>query len=404
MDVKKIREDFPILQKEINGKRIVYLDSACMSLRPIQVIEKINEYYNEFPGCAGRSVHKFATQVTLAVEEARNKFQNLLHAKEPSELIFVKNATEGLNLVAHSLQFKPGDRVLITDREHNSNLVPWLYLQKHKGIRLEVVPSNPDNTFNLEAYENLMSNDVKLVSMVHTSNLEGYTIPDKEIIQIAHSYNAIVMLDGAQSAPHIPIDVKDLDVDFFVLSAHKMCGPTGVGVLYGKQSLLEELEPFIVGGSSVKSSTYTDVEFLPPPDKFEAGLQNYAGILGAGVAVEYLQDIGLNQIEQHNIKLNEIITNTLSNYEEISIIGPREPRLRSNTFSFNIKNVDCHDVAMILDEVGNIMIRSGMHCVHAWFNHHNIRGSARAAVYLYNTENEMKFFCEKVAEIIENFK
>ena len=404
MDVKKLRSDFPILQKEINGKKIVYLDSACMSLRPKQVIDKINEYYNEYPGCAGRSVHKIATKVTMAMDEARIKVQNFIHAKEKDEIIFNRNTTEGLNMVAHGLPWKKGDRILITDHEHNSNLIPWLVLQEKKGIKLDVVPSNPDNTFNLNTFENLLNSDVKLVSMAHITNLDGHTIPAHEIIKLAHEYDALVMLDGAQSAPHMAIDVQKLDVDYFTFSAHKMCGPAGIGVLYGKYSLLEDVPPLIAGGSTVKNATYTTAEFLPPPDKFEGGLLDYAGIMGMGAAADYLQNIGLNEIEQHNIKLNQIMTNALSNYEEITILGPQDPKQRGCTFSFNIKNVDCHDVALILDEVGNIMIRSGMHCVHAWFNHHKINGSARAAIYLYNTEGEVKFFCEKVEEIIENFK
>ncbi len=374
-----------------------------MTLRPKQVIDKINEYYYEYPGCGGRSVHKIATKVTMAVNEARNRIQKLINAKEENEIILVRNTTEALNMVAQGLPLANNDRILTTDHEHNSNLVPWLFLQKQKNFKFEVVPSNPDNTFNIETYENMMDKNVKIVSMIHTANLNGYTIPAEEIIKIAHDYDALVMLDGAQSAPHKPIDVQKLDVDFFAFSVHKMCGPTGVGVLYGKALLLEELPPFIAGGSTVKSTTYTTTELLPPPEKFEAGLQNYAGIIGAGAAAEYLQNIGLSEIEQHNIKLNRILTDGLSNHDEISLIAPMDPDLRGNTFSFNIKGVDCHDVAMMLDELENIMIRSGMHCVHSWFNHHKINGSARAAMYLYNTEDEMKTFCDTVEKIIKNF-
>ena len=279
MDVQKIRHDFPIIQAGFEGQKIIYLDSACMSLRPRQVIKKINEYYNEYPGCAGRSVHRIATKVTMAVEEARTRFQRMINAKEQNEIIFVRNTTEGLNLVAHGFAFEPGDRVIITDREHNSNLIPWLLLEKEKGIKLEVVPSNTDNSFNLETFKNMLDSDVNLVSMVHTSNLDGYTIPASKIIKLAHEQGALVMLDGAQSAPHKPIDVQQLDADFFAFSAHKMLGPSGIGVLYGKQQNLEDLQPFIVGGSTVQNSTYTSTKFLAPPEKFEAGLQNYRKML-----------------------------------------------------------------------------------------------------------------------------
>lgn len=403
MDVIKIRQDFPILQKKINGKNIIYLDSACMSLKPIQVIDKINEYYRDYPSCGGRSVHKLATQVTIAVDESRNKLHNFLNSSEPNEIVYLRNATEGINLVANCQHYKPDDRILITDREHNSNLVPWLQLQNQNKLKLDVVPSNPDNTFNMEAFENMMDKDVKLVSMVHTSNLDGYTIPAQEIIKIAHDHGALVMLDGAQSAPHKKIDLQKLDVDFFVLSIHKMCGPTGVGVLYGKLPLLDELSPYIVGGSTVKSTTYSHIEFLPPPEKYEAGLQNYAGIIGAGSAAEYLMNIGSEKIEEHENKLNRIITTLLSSYDEIEMIGPKDPKLRGCVYSFNIKGMDAHDIAMILDEMENIMIRSGMQCVHSWFNSHNLRGSARASVYIYNTEEEVKIFSESVIKILENY-
>jgi cysteine desulfurase/selenocysteine lyase len=368
------------------------------------VIEKINEYYHEYPGCGGRSVHKIATKVSIAVQEARIKLQKLINAKNENEIIFVRNTTEALNMVAHGIPLTSNDRVLTTDHEHNSNLVPWLYLQKKKDFKFEVVPSNPDISFNLETFENMMGPDVKIVSMIHTANLDGQTIPAKEIIKIAHDHGALVMLDGAQSTPHKPIDVQDLDVDFFAFSVHKMCGPSGIGVLYSKSHLLDELPPFIAGGSTVKHTTYSTIEILPPPEKFEAGLQNYAGIIGAGAAADYLTGIGMNEIEEHEKNLNRILTDELYDIDEVSVIGPRDPARRGSTFSFNIKGVDCHDVAMILDEVGNIMLRSGMHCVHAWFDAHNINGCARAAMYLYNTEAEMKFVSEKIREIIENFK
>ncbi len=404
MDVRRLREDFPVLQKKINGKNIIYLDSACMSLKPRSVIDKMNEYYYDFPCCGGRSVHKLGTQVTISMDDARTKLQRFINAKQAEEIIFLRNATEGINLVANGLALKDGDRVLVSDREHNSNLVPWLRLSTLKGIKVEVVPSNPDNTFDLEMLESMMGNDVKLVSMVHTSNLDGYSLPDKEIIDMAHDHGALAMLDGAQSAPHKVIDVQRSDVDFFVISIHKMCGPSGMGVLYGKYHLLDELSPFIVGGSTVKNVTDSDIEFLPPPAKFEAGLQNYAGIIGAGAAAQYLMDIGLAEIEAHDNDLNRLITKQLSNNDQIELIGPKDADLRGCVFAFNIKGMDSHDIAMILDELENIMIRSGMQCVHSWFNRNKLKGSARASVYLYNTEEDAKIFSEKVLEIIENFK
>ena len=375
-----------------------------MSLKPKQVLEKINEYYHEYPSCSGRSVHKLATQATISVDEARARVQKLLNAGQPNEVVFLKNATEGINLLANSLPFATGDRILITDREHNSNLVPWLVLQNRVGIKLETVPSNPDNTFDLETFEAMMGQDVRLVSMVHTSNLDGYTIPEDEIIKIAHDHDAQVLLDGAQSAPHKALDVQKMDVDFFVLSIHKMCGPTGVGALYGKYPLLVNLTPFLVGGGTVNSANNDDITFLPPPDRFEAGLQNYAGIIGAGAAAEYLMEIGLDNISAHDVKLNRIMTDRLQHIGGLELIGPADPELRGPVFSFNIKGIEPHNIAMILDETENILIRSGMQCMHSWFHKNNLTGSARASVYLYNTEDEVRLFSEKVIEIIENFK
>ncbi|MCK4798292.1 MAG: aminotransferase class V-fold PLP-dependent enzyme, partial [Spirochaetes bacterium] len=310
MDIQKLRLDFPALHKKWNGKNPIYFDNACTTLKPLQVMDAMNEYYKEYPVCGGRSIHKMAKKVDEKVGEAREKVQKFLGAASPNEIIFTKNTSEGLNLISYSLDFNKGDIVLTTDREHNSNLVPWQVQAKRRRLEHKIVHSNSDNTFNLENFEDELrkNKNVRLVSMVHTSNLDGYTIPAEEIIKISHEHGALVMLDGAQSAPHKPVDVKALDVDFFALSLLKMVGPTGMGVLYGKKELLDELEPFIVGGDTVSDTTFESAEFLPPPEKFEAGLQNYAGIIGSGAAVDYLTDVGLSNIEAHEEKLNRIIT------------------------------------------------------------------------------------------------
>ncbi|MDP2768133.1 MAG: aminotransferase class V-fold PLP-dependent enzyme, partial [Candidatus Methanoperedens sp.] len=408
MDIQKIRLDFPSLWKKWNGKYPIYFDNACMTLKPKQVMEAMNEYYNEYPVCGGRSIHKMAKKVDEKVCEAREKFQKFLGAEHPEEIIFTKNTTEGLNLVANSFDFKKGDIVLTTDREHNSNLIPW-QIQAHKrGIKHIVVYSNPDNTFALEQFEEIMSKNknVRLVSMVHTSNLDGYTIPAKEIIKIAHDLGALVMLDGAQSAPHKPVDVMALDVDFFALSVHKMVGPTGMGVLYGKHHLLEELAPFIVGGDTVSDTTYDGAKFLPPPEKFEAGLQNYAGIIGCGAAVDYLKNVGLSNIEQHEKQLNTIITEGIKNLLGLKIIGPQESHLRGGIISFTVemlKGGDAHDIALVLDETENIEVRSGAFCVHSWFNYRKCEAAVRASLYLYNTEEEARKFIDVLGKTISLF-
>ncbi len=400
MNIQKIREDFPILSNEINGKPIIYLDNACMTLKPTQVIEAMNEYYYEHPACGGRSVHKFGTQVSIKCDRARKKVKKFLNADDSKEVIFTRNTTEGINLIARCYDFQKGDVVLTTDREHNSNMAPWHIMRELKGIKHEIVRSNPDNTFNMEAYQERMGKDVKMVSMVHTSNLEGYTIPAEEIIKIAHDHGALVMLDGSQSAAHRFIDIKSLDVDFFSFSIHKMCGPTGMGVLYGKYHLLKDLSPFIVGGDTIYETNYKTSKFLDPPNRFEGGLQNYAGILGSGAAVEYLSNIGMKNIQEHETKLNTIMTSKLDNISNVHIIGPKEPEKRAGIVAFWVDDMDAHDLAMILDEVANIMVRSGMHCVHSWFNSRGINGSTRASAYLYNTEEEAKIFGDTLEEVL----
>lgn len=401
MDIMKIRKDFPILQKKGLEKPIIYFDNACMTLKPKQVIEAMNDYYNNYPACGERGVYRLSNAVTIKCEESREKVKQFLSAKDSGEIIFTKNTTEGINIVANGLALKPGDVVLTTDKEHSSNLVPWFFLKKTKKIERRTVKSNTDNTFNIENFKKAMCRKVKLVSMAHTSNLDGYTIPAKEIIEISHDCGALVMLDGAQSVPHRKVDVDKLDADFLSFSIHKMCGPTGVGVLYGKQELLKKIDPLITGGGTVEDTTYKTFKFLPPPQRFEAGLQNYAGIIGAGAAVDYITAIGLDKIESHEYKLNKLMTTSLKDETGINIIGPEDPKLRCGILGFNIQDMDSHDVALALDECANIMIRSGMLCMHSWFNAHKINGCARASVYLYNTEEEVKVFVENVKKLID---
>ena len=398
MNVDKIREDFPVLQKKINGKFIIYFDSSCVTLKPKQVIEAMNEYYESYPGCAGRSIHRFGSKVTDKVKESREKIAKFIGAKKPEEIIFTRNTTEGINLLAHSLDLKKNDIVLTTDREHNSNLIPWQMLVKTIGIKHKTVFSKKDMTFDTENFKNIVKG-AKIVSFVHCSNLDGYTTPAEEIIKIAHDNDALVILDGAQSAPHKTVNVKKLDVDFFAFSGHKMLGPSGIGALYGKQHLIEELNPFIVGGDTVQNSTYDSCVFLKPPEKFEAGLQNYAGMVGFAEAASYIDNVGKENIQRHEIELNKIITQGVEEIDGSSIIGPHSPELRGGITSFNIKGIKYHDIAIMLDERANIMIRSGQHCVHSWFNGHGIEGSARVSLYLYNTKEEAKVFIDNLKEI-----
>jgi cysteine desulfurase/selenocysteine lyase len=400
MNISKIREDFPILNNP--KKPVIYFDNACMTLRPKQVIENMDQYYYEYPACAERSHHKLGKRATEEYGAARTKIRKFINAKSDKEVIFTKNTTEGINLVAKSYWFRKDDFIISTDKEHNSNLLPWQMVAREKGLRRERISMK--DGFDMTTFEQVLkkarSNGSRtFVSMVHTSNMDGTSIPAREIINIAHKYDAIVMLDGAQSVPHNPIDVKKLDVDFLAFSGHKMLGPSGTGILYGKEELLKKLSAYNVGGDTVEDSTYDDATFAGIPAKFEAGLQDYAGLIGLGEAADYLKKY-INDIHEHELKLNRIITEGLKHH--VNILGPEDPKLRSGIFSFNTKNnMDFHEVALMLDSYANIMIRSGRHCVHSWFNANKIDGSARASTYLYNTEDEAKVFVEKLKEIIK---
>lgn len=401
MDLEKIRADFPVLQQKINGMPIVYFDNACMSLKPKQVIDKMNESYTKYTACHGRSHHKFGTKLTEEYHHlAREKIAKHIGCKK-EEVVFTRNTTEGINLIAYSLGLKNGDVVLTTDIEHNSNLLPWHMLSERFGAKHKVVLSKSDMTFDLDSFQETLDKTVKLVSFVHTSNLDGYTFPVKEIIKIAHDNGSLVILDGAQAMPHKEVNMKSLDVDFYAFSGHKMLGPYGTGVLFGKYHLLEKLQPFIVGGETVERSTYDSHIFLKPPEKFEAGLQNYSGVIGLGAAVEYLDKIGKKNIEKHDIELNKLITDEISKLEGVSIIGPPKAELRGGIISFSVKSMASHDVAVMLDDMANIMVRSGQHCVHSWFDAHKIEGSVRVSLYLYNTKEEAQIFIDKLKEIVK---
>lgn len=399
MDIEKIRDDFPILSKEIKGKRIVYFDNACMSLKPRQVIEAMNEYYYEYPACAGRSHHKLGELVTKKVKEARATIARFINANA-DEIVFTRNTTEGINLLANSFDFKAGDIVLTTDKEHNSNLVPWQALAKKKGIKHRIARSKEDGSFDLGSYKEKIKG-VRLVAMVLASNLDGTSIPAKEVVEIAHEHGALVFLDAAQGVAHQKIDAKALGVDFLAFSGHKMLGPTGTGVFYAKHDLLEELAPFMVGGDTVEYSTYTDYKMLPAPEKFEAGLQDYAGIIGLGEAAKYLEAVGHDKIKEQELALNSYITDGLSKWPKIRIIGPADPASRSGIISFYIDGTDMHRFALMLDEMSNVMVRSGQHCVHSWFNDKKIFNSARVSLCFYNTLEEAKIFVDSMDKIMK---
>lgn len=399
MPINDYRLDFPILNPQNNVKPVIYLDTACQSLRPRQVIEAMDRYYAQYPACSGRSNHQLAATVTRLVDDARQQMARLLGASRMEEIVFTRNTTEGINLVANAFDFQPGDTVLISGKEHNSNLIPWQMLVKRRGIQLKILHPLADGTFDMPGFEQALSAGVKLVSFGYTSNLDGVSLPVEQIIKLAHKRGALVMLDAAQAAPQRKINVRSLDVDFLALSGHKILGPSGTGVLYGKHKLLDAMNPFMVGGDTVATSTYETCEFLPVPEKFEAGLQDYAGIIGLGEAARYLQSVGVDAIQKQELLLNKIMTEGTKDIQGLHLIGPADPTLRSGIFTFYVDGIDSHRIALMLDQMANICVRSGQHCVHSWFNAKGIKGSVRASAYFYNTQEEIELFVENLKKI-----
>lgn len=404
MDIKKIRNDFPTLQSEHSP---AYLDNACVTLKPESVLKVINDYYTQTPGCGGRSVHRYGTKISKQTSNARIKLQKFLNAGNPNEVVFTRNATHSLNQVAHGMKWQEGDVVLTTDREHNSNLVPWLQLEQERGIDHRVVPSLPDNTFDIEAFEAACADageKLKMVSMSQIGNLDGVQVPIKEITRIAHDFGALVCVDGAQSTPHMRVDVQDLDIDFLAFSIHKMCGPSGMGGLWGKYELLDNLRTIQSGGQTIANATYDSIEWAKPPARFEGGLGNFSGMMATGAAIDYLSSFDMNEVHEHEIRLNQIMTDGIKDLPGVDIIGPENPKLRGGICSVLMNNLPAHDIALLLDEAAGVMVRSGQHCVHSWFNSRGFdNGSLRASAYLYNTEDEARLFAETFAEAVHAF-
>jgi cysteine desulfurase/selenocysteine lyase len=403
MDAAAIRRDFPLLSVEGGRKPPIYLDSACQTLRPRCVIDAMREYYESFPACAGRSSHRLATEVSLRCDDVRAEAASFLGAAEPAEVAFLKNATEGLNTVIFGSGLSRGDEVVTTDYEHNSVHVPLLRAAEAFGIRRKMINSSPDGTFDLEAFENALSRKTRLVAMCLTSNVTGYTLPAREVVEIAHSCGAKVLFDAAQSAPSMRLDVGSIGVDYLVASAHKMLGPSGVGIMYAEGESSVGLEPLSYGGHGVTDATLDSFELLPPPERFEAGLQNYSGIIGTGAAIRYLNRIGLDAVAEHEAVLNRRMTRALRGIDGVQLLSPLDPNLRGGILSFNIKETVPHDVAMILDNSRDIMVRAGMHCCHSLFGSRSLDGAVRASLYIYNTADEVDEFAQAVEDIARRF-
>ena len=388
MDIKDIRSHFPILDQQVNGKDLVYLDSAATSQKPQSVIDTISTYYREYNSNVHRGVHTLGTKATDGYEGARDKVKKFIGAKSTEEIIFTRGATTALNIVAQSYgltNVKAGDEIVITYMEHHANVIPWQQVAKVTGATLKYIPLQEDGTISLQDVEETVTENTKIVSVMQVSNVLGTINPIKEIAAIAHKHGAIMVVDGAQSTPHMKIDVQDIDCDFFAFSGHKMCGPTGIGVLYGKKALLENMEPVEFGGEMIDFVGLQESTWKELPWKFEAGTPIIAGAIGLGAAIDFLEQIGLDNIEKHEHKLAQYALEQLSKVDGMSIYGPQH---RAGLVTFNIDDVHPHDVATVLDAEG-IAVRAGHHCAQPLMKWLKVSATARASFYLYNTEEEV---------------
>lgn len=399
MDTESIRRDFPTVR---NGRGI-YLDNACQTLRPDCVIDAVTEYYREYPACGGRSVHSMATRVSMAIDESREAMASFFGSGDPDCFVFTKNCTEGMNTVARGFGLRRGDVVVTGGAEHNSNHVQWLAMQQEVGIRRRIAGTDPEGRFDMDSFLSCLDGDVKLVSVGHVSNVTGCAVPLKDIVQEAHDRGIPVLADGAQAAPHMKVDLEALDADFYCASLHKMLAPSGVGMMYGRKEMLERLRPLEYGGGTVGLTTYDSVTMASPPDRFEAGLSNYAGIIGVKPALDYLSRIGMDEVSAHDTRLQRLLQKETEDIPGLSVVGPDDPDERGGVFSFNIKGLTSHDIAMMADSMAGIMIRSGMHCAHPFFVSRNIDGAARASFYVYNDDSEMRRFADCLRRIAEAF-
>ncbi|WP_286229563.1 cysteine desulfurase [Neobacillus mesonae] len=405
MNIQDIRNQFPILDQEVNGKPLVYLDSSATSQKPIQVIEAVNKYYREYNSNVHRGVHTLGTKATDAYEGAREKVRKFINAKSTQEIIFTRGTTTSLNTVAASYaaaNLKQGDEIVITYMEHHSNIIPWQQVAKRTGAELKYIPLQEDGTISLDDVRATITDNTKIVSVMQVSNVLGSINPVKEIAKIAHDHGAIMVVDGAQSAPHMKIDVQDLDCDFLAFSGHKMCAPTGIGVLYGKKHLLENMEPIEFGGEMIDFVHLYESTWKELPWKFEGGTPIIAGAIGLGAAIDFLNEVGLDNIAEHEHKLAAYALDKLSSVEGISIYGPHDGAKRAGLVTFNIADVHPHDVATVLDAEG-IAVRAGHHCAQPLMRWLKQSATARASFYLYNNEEDIDKLVEGLVKTKEYF-
>ncbi|MBP7374868.1 MAG: cysteine desulfurase [Pyrinomonadaceae bacterium] len=402
-DVEKIRKDFPVLSQTINGKPLVYLDNGASSQVPQSVIDRTSKYLSEEHSNIHRGVHYLSQHATTAYEAAREKVKRFINAREPKECIFVRGTTEGVNLVAHSYGRKfigEGDEILVSQMEHHSNIIPWQMIAEEMGAKVVMIPMNERGELIIDEYENLLNERTKMVAIAHVSNSLGTVNPVKEMIATAHKFGVPVCVDAAQSVPHFPVDVQDLDADFFVFSGHKMFGPTGSGVMYGKREWLDQMPPYQTGGGMIRTVTFEKTTFAPIPDKFEAGTPAIAAGIGLGAAIDYINAIDFEAAAAYEHELLEYATERLGGIPEVKIIGTAAEK--ASVLSFTIEGIHPHDIGTILDQQG-IAVRAGHHCAQPVMEFFDVPATARASFAFYNTREEVDKLADAVQKVIEVF-
>jgi cysteine desulfurase / selenocysteine lyase len=402
-DVWKVREDFPILKRQVHGKPLVYLDNAATSQKPQAVIDRLNRYYVEENANIHRGVHYLSEKATQAYEEARAKVQHFLNAPSDREIIFTRNVSESINLVVHSYGRKfltAGDEIIISAMEHHSNIVPWQILCEEKGTTLRIVPINDDGEFLLDAYEKLLNSKTRIVAVTHVSNALGSIVPVRQVIDMAHRRNIPVLIDGAQAVPHFRVDVRELDCDFYGFSGHKLYGPTGIGILYGKAALLEAMPPYQGGGDMIRSVTFEKTIYAPIPSKFEAGTPYIAGSIGLGAAIDYLEGISMETISEYEHELLAYAMEAVGAIPGLRIFGTSKEK--AGVISFTLDGVHPHDIGTILDQEG-IAIRTGHHCAQPVMERFGVPAMARASLAFYNTKEEIDALVAGIYKVKEVF-
>ncbi len=403
-DVQRIRKDFPMLNSMMNGHPLVYLDNAATTQKPLSVIERLSEFYKKEYATIHRGVYTFSQLSTEECDLSRKKCQKFLNAREAAEIIFVRGATEAINLVAtgYGRKFlKQGDEILISAIEHHSNIVPWQMLCQEKGLKLKVIPVNDNGELLMDEFEKLLGPRTYFVAVTHISNAIGTINPVREIIKHAHHAGAVVLIDGAQAAPHLKIDVQELDCDFYCFSGHKVYGPTGVGVLYGKRKYLEMMDPYQFGGDMIETVTFEKTTFAKLPNKFEAGTPSITEIVGLGVAIDYIQSIGFEAIEHYEKELLGYATERLSKIPSLKIIGTADEK--ASLISFTLEGVHAHDIGTVLDQYG-IAVRAGHHCAQPTMKRFHIPATARASFSFYNTKEEVDKLVDGIEKVLKIFQ